>query len=154
MLAQEVEHLTVVLQQFQRQVTRRMVRGDVLVGLQVLLYFTDTVLNLMTIVNVDMASVGIGILIDLDDHAKEILDTHAALERRGHHRHTKEGAQCRQVYLVATTFKLVVHIQGAHQTEVHVDKLRRQIEVAFQVRGVDDVDDHIRHLFRQVLTHV
>ena len=153
-LAQIVEHLTVVLQQFQRQVARGIVLTDVLIGLQILLYLADATLNLMTVVDMDMTGLLARILIHLNDHAEQVFDAHAALERCRHHRHTEKGAECRQVYLIATTLKLVVHIQCTDHAQVHVHKLCRQIEIALQVRDIDDVDDHIGQFLRQMAAHI
>ena len=44
-----------MLQQFDGQITGRVVLGDMLIGFQVFLDVGNTVLNLMTVVDVDMS---------------------------------------------------------------------------------------------------
>ena len=124
------------------------------VGLQVLLDVAYAVLNLMTVVDVQVAGFATGAFIHLYDGAEEFLHAHAVLERCGHHWHTKQRTECLQVYGIATPLKLIVHVQGTHQPDVHIYQLRREIEVTFEVRRVDDVDNHIRHLIREVLAHI
>ena len=153
-LAHVLGDVGVVLKQLDGQVARRVALADVLVGLQEFLYLADTVLNLVAVVDMDVARGALRVLIYLDDGLEQLLDAHARLERRGHHRHAEERGERLQVDRVAAPLKLVVHIEGADHADVHVDELRRQIEVALQVRGVDDVDDHIGHLLSQVLAHV
>ena len=113
-LAQIVQHLTVVLQQLDTQVAGGVMAGDMLVGLQKLLYLTDAAFYLVTVVDVQVAEVLAGSLVHLDDRTEQLLHAHAALERRGHHRHAKEAAQPVKVYAVTTSFELIVHVQRTH----------------------------------------
>ena len=154
MLADIALHVVVVLKQFQGEIAGGIALTDVLVGLEVALDVKDAVLNLVAVVDVDMAVVAAGALIDLDDGAEEILDAHARAERGGHHGGAEESGQHLQVDVIATAFELVVHIEGADDAEVHVDKLGGQVEVALEVGGVDDVDHDVRHLLGQVAAHV
>ena len=153
-LPQVVEHLAVVLQQFQGQESGRVVLGDVLVGLQVFLYVTDALLNLVTVVDVQVSRLAAGALIHLDDGFEEFFHTHAALERGGNHRDSEECRQRLYVHRVASSLKLVEHIEGAYHLYVHVHQLGGQIEVALQVRGIYHADHHVGHLLRQVFPHV
>ena len=153
-VSQIVEYLTVVLQQLQGEVSGGVVLGDVLVGLQVFLDVADAVLNLMPVVDVEVARELAGALVDLNDSSEELLDTFAILERGGNHRHTEEVAQGGDVYMVATTLKLIIHVEGADHADVHIHQLGGQIEVALKVGGIDDIDDHIGHRLRQVLPHI
>ena len=75
-------------------------------------------------------------------------------KRGGYHRNTEKSAQCVEINLIATTFKLVVHIQGAHHADVHIDQLGGKIEVALKVGGIDDIDNHIGHLLCQMVPDV
>ena len=95
------------------------------VGLQELLYLADAVLNLVTIVDMDVARGTLRVLIHLDDGLEQLLHAHARLERRGHHRHAEERGKRLQVYLVAPALELVVHIQGTDHAHIHVDELSR-----------------------------
>ena len=151
-LAQVVEYLGVVLQQFQGQITGRVVLGDMLVGLQVFLDMTDAVLDLVAVVDVQVAEVLAGTLIHLDDGAEEFLHARTVLKRRGDHRHTEEVTERLDIHLVTAPLELVVHVQRAYHADVHIHELGGEVEVALQVGGVDDVDDHVGRLLRQMLT--
>ncbi len=153
-LAQVVEHLGVVLQQLQREVSGRVVLADVLVGLQVFLDMADAAFYLVAVVDMQVAELLVGTLVHLDDGAEQFLHARTVLKRGGYHRGAEERAQRVGVHMVAAPLKLVVHVQRAHHPYVHVHQLRRQVEVALQVRGVDHVDHHVGHLLRQVLPHV
>ena len=147
-------HRRVVFQQLDGQIAGGVALVDVVISFEVLLDMAHTVFYLVTVVDMDMSRGAAGTLVHLDDMAEQLFHALARLERRGHHRHAEQGTQRREVHMVAATFKLVVHIQGAHHLDVHVDKLRRQVEVALQVAGVDNVDHHIGHLFHQVLPDI
>ena len=92
--------------------------------------------------------------IHLDDGLKQILHPHSRLERRWHDGHSQECGKRLQVGMIAASFKLIIHIQRTHHSNVHVYQLGRQIEVALQVRGVNDVDDDVGRLFRKMLPHI
>ena len=143
-----------MLQQFQCHVAG----GEVLVyggvGLQVALYVADAVLYLVSVVDVQVAGGLVGVFVDLYDGLEQVFHAFAALERGGHHRHAEQGGENLAVHVVAAALKLVVHVQGAHHAQVHVQKLGGQIEVALNVRRVHHVDDHVGRLFRQVLAHI
>ena len=50
--------------------------------------------------------------------------------------------------------QLIVHVQGHHGPKVHVDDLRGQVQVPFDVGGVHDIDHNVRHRIDQVLPDV
>ena len=144
----------VVLQQLDSQIARGVAQADVFVGLQETLYLPDAVLNLVAVVDVQVAGLAALALVHLDDSAEEFLHAGAVLERRGHHRHTEERAQRLQVDMIAAALELVEHVQGSHQRDVHVDQLRGEVKVALEVGGVDDVDDHVGHFLREMLPDI
>ena len=114
----------------------------------------DAVLYLVSVVDVDVPGRMADTLIDLNDGAEQGFDTHAALERRRHQGRTQQGGQHLQVQRVTTTLELVVHVECYHHRNIHIQQLGGQIEVALDVGRVNDVDDDVRCLFRQVLAHV
>ena len=128
-MSQIVEHLTVMLQQFQCQKAGRVVLGDMFVGLQVFLNMTDTVFYLMTIIDVQVTRELTCSLIYLNDCFEKILDTSPILKRCGNHRCTHEATQCLDVHTIATPLELIIHIQGTHHADVHIHKLSCQIQV-------------------------
>ena len=56
--------------------------------------------------------------------------------------------------MVTTPFEFVVHIQCTNHSDIHIYQLCCQIEIALQVRGVNDIDDNVGSLFRQMLSHI
>ena len=154
MFTQIIEHLTIMFQEFQRQISGRVVLGDMLIGLQVFLDVRDTILNLVSVVNMQVARELTGSLVYLNHRTKQFFDTHAILEGCGYHRCTKQGAEGIEIDMIATTLKLIVHIQGTHHADVHIHQLCGEVEVTFNIRRVDNVDDHIRHLFCQMFANV
>ena len=108
----------------------------------------------MSVVDVQVSGLTAAALINLNDGTEEVFHTLAALERRGHHRHTEKGAKRLHVDIVATSLELVEHIQSTHHTQVHIKELRGEVEIALKIAGVDDIDDHVGHLFLQVFADI
>ena len=69
-------------------------------------------------------------------------------------RHAEQVSKLPGVYAVATGLKLVVHIQGHHHRQVHVDELGGKVEVALDVGGVHHVQHHVRGLLQKILADV
>ena len=55
---------------------------------------------------------------------------------------------------IAAMLEFVIHIERAHHANIHIDELGGEIEIAFEIRGVDDIDDHVGHLLRQVFADI
>ena len=105
------------------------------ISLQILLDMTDTLLYLMSIVDMQMARGTLFALIDLNHGTEKFLESPTRLKRRGNHRHTKERRERRDIQFITTALKLVIHIQGAHHTHIHIHQLGGEIQVALQIRG-------------------
>ena len=58
------------------------------------------------------------------------------------------------VQLVATLLQLVVHIQGHHHRDVHIDQLGGEVEVALEVATVHHVEDDVGILLKNMFAHV
>ncbi len=68
----------------------------------------------------------------------------AALERRRlHHGAAQPGRQLGHVDLVAVLLHQVHHVKRHHHRQAQVENLRREVEVALEVRGVHEVDDRV-----------
>ena len=119
-----------MLQQFQGEISGRVVLGDMLVGLQVFLDMGDTALYLMSVVDMQVARPFVSTLIYLNDGTEQVFYSFSTLKRSGNHRDTKQIAEGVEVHLVSSSFKLVVHIQGAHHADIHIHQLGGQVEVA------------------------
>ena len=153
-LMDEPHDIGVVFQELQGNITGGIAGMDGCVWLQELLDMTYAVFYLVTIVDMDMAGCRIHTLIDLYDGAEQLLHPFPILKRGRYHRRTEERRQHLQVNGVTATLKLIIHIQGTYDGEVHVKQLCRQIEVALDIRRVNHVDNHIGSLLCEVLTHI
>ena len=58
------------------------------------------------------------------------------------------------VELVSACLKLVVHVQGNDHLHIHVNELCGQVKVAFKVRCVHHIDDHIRSFFNDMFAYI
>ena len=93
-------------------------------------------------------------LIHVDDDVEQQFHALSCLEHRWHHGNTKQLSQFAVVELVAAVFKLVKHVQRTNHSEVHVDKLGGQIQVAFKVARVQHVEHHVGRLVDNLTPHV
>ena len=87
--------LGIVLQQFDGQIARRELPAQLVVLLQVFLHVLDTVLNLVSVVDVDVPD---GMLFELslvylDNGVEQLADAPSVLENRGHHGESQQFAQ-------------------------------------------------------------
>ena len=128
-----------------------MVVGQVLVGLA-LVPFLDFARYLG--VDVTLLIDVVGTFIHVDDDMEQQVDVAATLKRSGNHGHAEQGTQRVNIQLVAAPLGLVIHVQSTHHSEVHVQQLRGEIEVALEVARVDHVDDDVGTLLEQMLPHI
>ena len=132
-MPQIVEHLTVMFQKLQRQISGRIVLGDMFISLEVFLDMCDTVFYFMAIVDMQVTCSLACTLIYLNDSLEELLYSITILKLCGYHRHTKQLAQCLDVNIVASSLKLIIHVQGTNHTYVHIHQLSGEIEVTFKI---------------------
>ena len=150
-------HLLVVLQKFDSEVAGGIALAQVDLLLEVLLHVADAVLNLVTVVDMDMSRVGmvaLHALVEADDGMEEFLHTAPRGEDRGHHRYAEEAGELLHAEGVAPLLGLVVHIERTDHGDVHVDELGGEVEIALEVTGVDDVDDEVGRMVDELLANV
>ena len=58
------------------------------------------------------------------------------------------------IKLISAFFQFVVHVQGDDHGYVHVEELHGKIQVALQVRGVDNVYYYVRCLFYELPPYI
>ena len=146
-----------MLQKFDSEVAGGIALAQVDLLLEVLLHIADAVLDLVTVVDVDMARVGmvaLYALVEADDGMEEFLHTAPRGEDRGHHRHAEEAGELLHAEGVAPLLGLVVHIERTDHGDVHVDELGGEVEIALEVTGVDDVDDEVGRMVDELLANV
>ena len=147
--------VAVVFQVFDRQVAGRIAGAEALIRPDQVAEAVYAAFQLGAVVDVDMAGeLRIGLFIDPDHRIEKFGDPFTAAADRRAHRDAEQVAELGGVEPVALRPQFVVHVQRHDDAEVHVDELRGEIEVAFDIRGVDDVDDDVRHGFDQVLAHI
>ncbi len=149
--------ILVVLQEFDAEVSGGVALADAVICLQILLDMFDAVFYLMSMVDVDMAIVRIGVLlalIELDDGIEELVHASTVGKDGRNHGESEELAELVVVDVVATFLSLVKHVEGAHHADVHVYQLGGEVEIALQIAGVDDVDDDIWSVLHELLAHI
>ena len=75
--------------------------------------------------------------------AHQLVQALALARADRHHRHAQPLLHGRQVDDVAVAAHLVHHVEGHHHGPPQLEQLKGQVEVAFKVGGVHDVDDHV-----------
>ena len=112
---------TIVFQELDSQITGRIQGSHLLMFLQVLLDMCNARLYLMAMRDMDMAHCLALVLIYVDDLTEQFLHSPARLEGGGHEGHTEQRAQRLDMYRVAATLKLVIHVQRTDHAHVHID---------------------------------
>ena len=147
----------IAFEQFDGQIACGVAVSQILGLLQMILYLVYAVLYLVSVVDVQMTVVRIialGTLVHGDDSAEEFVHTPAVGEDCRHHRCAEEPAQRVAVYVVAPLLCLVVHVEGTDHADMHVYELCSEIEVALQVAGINDVDDHVGGLVYELPAYI
>lgn len=85
-----------------------------------------------------------------EDAPVQLIDPLAASRHQRQHRN---GAQTcgepRNVDLDAAGFSLIQHVEHQDQRHAHLQYLHGQVKVAFEIGGIDDVDDHLGACFNK-----
>ena len=92
--------------------------------------------------------------VTLDDDVEKLVNAYSRASYGRHHRHTDQFAQLLVVQLVTAVLQLVVHVQCHYHHHVHVDELRGEVKVSFQIRAVYHVHDDVRSLVDDVLAYI
>ncbi len=144
----------VAAQQLDGQIARRVPGDDVLVGPQFLLQGADAGLDVGAVVDVDVTDMRLVVFEHVDDGFEQLADAFPAVGHGRDDRDADHAGQTAVIELRARFLQLVEHVQRDDHLEVHVDELRGEKQVAFEVRGIDHVDDHVGHFAEQVAAHV
>ena len=145
----------VVLQIFDGQISGGVSGAQFLVLLEHQLDAVDALLDLGTMVDMYMSRKSrVALGVDLYDRVEELRNALAVPADGRHYRNAEKPAELLDVDLVPLGLEFVVHVQGDHGAEVHVDHLGGQVEVSLDVGGVHYVDYYVRHRFKQVFPDV
>ena len=93
-------------------------------------------------------------LVDVDDDVKEQIHTAPRLENGGNHGNTKQLPQFVEIDVVAAALSLVIHVESAYHTHVHVHQLGRKVKVALQIAGIYHIDHHIGWRLDDLLAYI
>ena len=83
--------------------------------------------------------------------ADEIRDTSFVHGRKRNYRHAETFRKDIQVQMQAALFRNVDHVRRNHHRDLHIHKLRRQEQIAFDVRGINNIDNKVGFTSEQVI---
>ena len=106
------------------------------------------------VVDVHLTRHAVAALEEVDDRVEQRVDTIARAGHGGHHRYADHAAQLLVVERGAARFQLVVHVERDDGRLAEVDQFGGEVEVALEVGGHDDIQDHVRPAVEDMLTHV
>ena len=92
------------------------------------------------------------IVCDVDCVLDQLVD--ALILRRGdrHDRHAEQLLHHVDIYAAAVCGQLIHHIERNDRRDVHFEELHCQIEIALDIRDIDDVDDRMRLFLQNKIT--
>ena len=85
---------------------------------------------------------------------KKLFHSLTALEYRWNHGHTKEFGQLVDIDFITTPLGLIKHVECTHHAQVHINELRCEIEVAFEIACVKHIDDNVGCLVYDLFAHI
>ena len=83
--------------------------------------------------------------------ADEVRDASFVHGRKRNHRHTETFSEDIQIQMQAALFRDVDHVRRNHHRDLHVNKLRGQEQVTFDIRGINNIDNEVRFASEQVV---
>ena len=98
--------------------------------------------------------VRVRLFVDAYDDVEEFVNAIASAAYSRDNRHTQEISQLLDVKLVSVCRKLVIHVEGHHHSQVHVDELRGKVQVSLEIGRVDYIHDDIRHVLNETFAYV
>ena len=148
-------NVLVVFQVLDSQISGRILVSQGLVLLEQKLDSVNAFLQLGPVVDMDMScEFRVALCINLYDSVEQFRDTCAVAAHGRADRHTEKISELFYVQFVALVLELIVHVQGHHDPEVHVNDLGGKVQVPLDIGCVHDIDDNIRDIANQVLADV
>ncbi len=96
----------------------------------------------------------VALRINLYDSVEKFRDTCSVTAYGRTYRHSQKVAQLLGIQLVTFRLQFVIHIQSHYDSEVHIDYLRRQIKIPFDVGCVHHVDYDIGNILDKIFADV
>ncbi len=133
-------HLLIVLEQLQRHPARGHAREPAR-SVHDLRDLADVALKLPPVAHIARREPSLARNRDRD--LQQVLHALGLAGHRSDHRHAEQCAEQLSVDRAAHRFGHVHHVQRDDDRHAKLDELRGQVEVALEVRGVHDVNDHV-----------
>ena len=89
---------------------------------------------------------------DVQRMSHQLIDAFIFRRRNRHDRYAEVTLHAVDVDGAAIALQLVHHVEGDHHRDVQLDQLHGEIEVSFNVGGIDDIDDAFRSVVQDKLT--
>ena len=83
---------------------------------------------------------------DMQRMGHQLIDTGIFRRRDRHNRHAQHRFHRVDVHGAAVFGHLVHHVERDDHREMHFQKLHREVQVALDIRGIDDIHDRVRVL--------
>ena len=90
----------------------------------------------------------------LDDGVEKLIDTFARTAYGRNDWSAEKAAELFNIKFVATCPEFIKHVQSYNHRNVHVEQLGGQVQVAFQIGGVNHIDDYIGSLVDDVTAYI
>jgi len=85
------------------------------------------------------------------DGIDQLEDTPVEFGGYGHDWHSQQGFEAFQMQEVPPLLDFIHHVQGHNHGPAEFFQLQGQVQVALEIAGIDDVDDHVRQIFQDVV---
>ena len=118
-------------------------------GLHLRLQIINSLFDILAIIN----RLGLHLLArdNMRHLADEIRDAPFIHSRKRNHRHAETFRKNIQVQMQAALFRNVDHVCRNHHRDLHIDKLRGQEQIAFDVRGINDINNKVGFASEQII---
>ena len=145
---------SVALKELDGEVAGRILMAYLSVFLYHLLNAVNALLELYTMVDMNVARHLRLVFVDINDLLKEGSNALTTTRHGGHHRRSEKYAQLVVIEAVAILSHLVIHIERHDHAQVHINELRGEVKVALEVGSIYHINHNIRRLLNQLTTHI
>ncbi|KAF5028222.1 hypothetical protein DSECCO2_661340 [anaerobic digester metagenome] len=71
----------------------------------------------------------------------------------GHKRYAEQLTQVFIINLAARAQKFIIHVEGTHQTDVHINKLCGKVKITLKIRAVKNIYHYIGYRVNDKIAH-
>ena len=152
----DVLHIGVAFQELDGEETGGKLVAQGFVLLEEMFDAVDALLQTAGVVDVDVASqrfVG-GVLIDCHDGFQQVVDSFSRAADGRHKGHAQQTRELAMVQFVTAGKEFIVDVERHDHGKVHVNQLRCQVEITFQIGGIQHIDDDVGKFFDEIFPDV